>query len=301
MANSETALAAPLTFSYVERYSRQIFISLMQSLPEGHLVIKENGKLIAQCGNPASDLQAEVDMHCPTVYKKLLLGGSVASGETYTEGLWTSPELTNVIRIFARNLPTLDRWESRFKWLSFPFDRLQHLMRRNTHDQAKKNIAAHYDLGNTLYTHFLDESMMYSSAIYPDVNASLADAQFHKLHTICKKLRLTADDHLIEIGTGWGGLAVHAARHFGCKVTTTTISEEQFAFANEWVKREGLEDQITLLKKDYRLLEGTYTKLVSIEMIEAVGKPYLNQFFNKCASLLTPDGLMLLQSKALWL
>ena len=296
MANSETALAAPLTFSYVERYSRQIFISLMQSLPEGHLVIKENGKLVAQCGNPASDLHAEVDMHCPTVYKKLLLGGSVASGETYTEGLWTSPELTNVIRIFARNLPTLDRWESRFKWLSFPFDRLQHLMRRNTHDQAKKNIAAHYDLGNTLYTHFLDESMMYSSAIYPDVNASLADAQFHKLHTICKKLRLTADDHLIEIGTGWGGLAVHAAKHFGCKVTTTTISEEQFAYANEWVKREGLEDQITLLKKDYRLLEGTYTKLVSIEMIEAVGKPYLNQFFNKCASLLIPDGLMLLQS-----
>ncbi|HCV19150.1 MAG TPA: SAM-dependent methyltransferase, partial [Alteromonas sp.] len=125
---------------------------------------------------------------------------------------------------------------------------------------------------------------------------SLADAQFHKLHTICKKLRLTADDHLIEIGTGWGGLAVHAAKHFGCKVTTTTISEEQFAYANEWVKREGLEDQITLLKKDYRLLEGTYTKLVSIEMIEAVGKPYLNQFFNKCASLLIPDGLMLLQS-----
>ena len=296
MANSETALAAPLTFSYVERYSRQIFISLMQSLPEGHLVIKENGKLVAQCGNPASDLHAEVDMHCPTVYKKLLLGGSVASGETYTEGLWTSPELTNVIRIFARNLPTLDRWESRFKWLSFPFDKLQHLMRRNTHDQAKKNIAAHYDLGNTLYTHFLDESMMYSSAISPDVNSSLADAQFHKLHTICKKLRLTADDHLIEIGTGWGGLAVHAAKHFGCKVTTTTISEEQFAYANEWVKREGLEDRITLLKKDYRLLEGTYTKLVSIEMIEAVGKPYLNQFFNKCASLLIPDGLMLLQS-----
>ncbi|GGF75775.1 SAM-dependent methyltransferase [Alteromonas lipolytica] len=296
MANSETALVAPLTFSFIERYSRQIFISLMQSLPEGYLVIKENGRLVAQCGNPTSDLHAEVDMHSPQVYKKLLIGGSVASGETYTAGLWTSPELTNVIRLFARNLPTLDRWESRFKWLSFPFDKIQHLMRRNTHDQAKKNIAAHYDLGNTLYTHFLDESMMYSSAIYPDTNASLADAQFHKLHTICSKLRLTPDDHLIEIGTGWGGLAVHAAKHFGCRVTTTTISEEQYAYAVDWVNREGLQDKITLLKKDYRLLEGTYTKLVSIEMIEAVGKPYLNEFFKKCASLLTPEGLMLLQS-----
>ncbi len=296
MANSESAIYPTLTFTSIDKICRQIFISLMQTLPEGYLVIKENGAVVAQCGNSSSDLHAEVNIHSPKTYRKLLFGGSVASGETYTDGMWSSPELTHVIRLFARNLPTLDRWESRFSWLTFPFDKIMHLKRRNTRDQAKKNIAAHYDLGNTLYTHFLDKSMMYSSAIYPDANASLAEAQQYKLKTICDKLQLNESDHLVEIGTGWGGLAVFAAKHYGCKVTTTTISEEQFAYASEWVKKEGLENQVTLLKKDYRLLEGKFSKLVSIEMIEAVGKPYLNQFFTKCASLLKPDGLMLLQS-----
>ena len=296
MANSESAIYPTLTFTSVDKICRQIFISLMQTLPEGYLVIKENDAVVAQCGNSSSDLHAEVNIHSPKTYRKLLFGGSVASGETYTDGMWSSPELTHVIRLFARNLPTLDRWESRFSWLTFPFDKIMHLKRRNTRDQAKKNIAAHYDLGNTLYTHFLDKSMMYSSAIYPDANASLAEAQQYKLKTICDKLQLNESDHLVEIGTGWGGLAIFAAKHYGCKVTTTTISEEQFAYASEWVKKEGLENQVTLLKKDYRLLEGKFSKLVSIEMIEAVGKPYLNQFFTKCASLLKPDGLMLLQS-----
>lgn len=296
MANSESAIYPTLTFTSIDKICRQIFISLMQTMPEGYLVIKENGAVVAQCGNSSSDLHAEVNIHSPKTYRKLLFGGSVASGETYTDGMWSSPELTHVIRLFARNLPTLDRWESRFSWLTFPFDKIMHLKRRNTRDQAKKNIAAHYDLGNTLYTHFLDKSMMYSSAIYPDANASLAEAQQYKLKTICDKLQLNESDHLVEIGTGWGGLAVFAAKHYGCKVTTTTISEEQFAYASEWVKKEGLENQVTLLKKDYRLLEGKFSKLVSIEMIEAVGKPYLNQFFTKCASLLKPDGLMLLQS-----
>ena len=296
MANSESAIYPTLTFTSIDKICRQIFISLMQTLPEGYLVIKENDAVVAQCGNSNSDLHAEVNIHSPKTYRKLLFGGSVASGETYTDGMWSSPELTHVIRLFARNLPTLDRWESRFSWLTFPFDKIMHLKRRNTRDQAKKNIAAHYDLGNTLYTHFLDKSMMYSSAIYPDANASLAEAQQYKLKTICDKLQLNESDHLVEIGTGWGGLAVFAAKHYGCKVTTTTISEEQFAYASEWVKKEGLENQVTLLKKDYRLLEGKFSKLVSIEMIEAVGKPYLNQFFTKCASLLKPDGLMLLQS-----
>lgn len=296
MENSESVVFSPLELSYVDRCCRQLFIKIMNALPEGCLVLKENGNLVAQCGEPNCDLHAEVDIHAPTVYKKLLLGGSVASGETYTDGLWSSPDLTNVIRLFARNVNTLDAWETKFSWLSLPVNKIQHLLRRNTPDQAKKNIAAHYDLGNTLYTHFLDESMMYSSAIYPDSNASLAKAQQHKLHTICEKLCLTPHDHLLEIGTGWGGLAVYAAKQYGCRVTTTTISEEQHAYAQEWVKREGLESKITLLKQDYRLLKGEYSKLVSIEMIEAVGKPYLTQFFNKCSSLIKPDGLMLLQS-----
>jgi len=174
--------------------------------------------------------------------------------------------------------------------------KVQHFARRNTAEQAKKNIEAHYDLGNKLYTRFLDNTMMYSSAIYPDVNSSLHEAQNHKLKTICDKLMLNESDHLLEIGTGWGGLAVYAAKHYGCKVTTTTISEEQHAWAQEWIAKENLSDKITLLKRDYRLLEGKYDKLVSIEMIEAVGKEYLGNFFDKCSSLLKDDGLMLLQS-----
>jgi cyclopropane-fatty-acyl-phospholipid synthase len=177
-----------------------------------------------------------------------------------------------------------------------PALKISHFANRNSAEQAKRNISAHYDLGNKLYSKFLDRSMMYSAAIYPDSNASLAQAQQHKLHTICEKLQLKQTDHLVEIGTGWGGLAIHAAKHYGCKVTTTTISEEQHSYAQQWIDKEGLGDKITLLKKDYRLLDGEYDKLVSIEMIEAVGKRYLTTFFNKCSSLLKPDGLMLLQS-----
>jgi cyclopropane-fatty-acyl-phospholipid synthase len=224
------------------------------------------------------------------------LGGSVGAGEAYMDGLWESDNVTAVVQIFARNLSTLDAWENKFKWISMPILKIQHFARRNTQDQAKKNIEAHYDLGNKLYTRFLDNTMMYSSAIYPDVNASLEEAQNHKLKTICDKLQLTESDHLLEIGTGWGGLAVYAAKHYGCNVTTTTISEEQYAWAEQWIERAQVSDKVTLLKRDYRLLEGKYDKLVSIEMIEAVGKDYLGNFFEKCSSLLKDDGLMLLQS-----
>ena len=182
------------------------------------------------------------------------------------------------------------------EWLALPIRKLNHLATRNSATQAKKNIAAHYDLGNKLYTRFLDDSMMYSSAIYPSPESSLAEAQQEKLRTICEKLQLSPNDHLLEIGTGWGGLAVYAAKNYGCKVTTTTISDEQHQYAAEWLEREGLQDQVTLLKQDYRLLEGQYDKLVSIEMIEAVGKEYLPTFFKKCSSLLKQQGVMLLQS-----
>ncbi|MDM7859787.1 cyclopropane-fatty-acyl-phospholipid synthase family protein [Alteromonas sp. ASW11-36] len=296
MSHGEHAIAFEEELNWVNRTCKAIFLNVLSTLPHGQITIKERGTLVAAYGDANSDLKAEVDIQSPVAYKHLLVGGSVASGETYTDGLWTTPNLTNVIRIFARNLDTLDQWEAKFKWLSMPVEKIRHLMRRNSQEQAKKNISAHYDLGNKLYTRFLDESMMYSSAIYPDVNSSLADAQIHKLKSICDKLQLNANDHLLEIGTGWGGLAVFAAKHYGCKVTTTTISEEQFAFAKDWVKREGLESRITLLKKDYRLLEGSYDKLVSIEMIEAVGKEYMANFFSKCSSLLKQSGLMVIQA-----
>lgn len=296
MSHGESTFIFQQEASSIDRACRSAFFKVLSLLPEGHMTIKEHGTTVAQFGDPESELKADVNILNVKAYRHLLFGGSVASGETYTDGLWSSPDLTSVIRVFARNLPVLDKWEEKFRLLVLPLQKVQHFLRRNTESQAKKNIEAHYDLGNKLYTRFLDQTMMYSSAIYPDPNASLSDAQTHKLKTICDKLQLKASDHLMEIGTGWGGLAVYAAKHYGCKVTTTTISEEQHTYAAAWIERENLGDRVTLLKQDYRTLEGQYDKLVSIEMIEAVGKRYLGNFFDKCASLLKDDGLMLLQS-----
>ncbi|MFT5674157.1 MAG: cyclopropane-fatty-acyl-phospholipid synthase [Paraglaciecola sp.] len=296
MSNGEQVLCIPTSMSWRDKISRNIMLKVFSSLPEGQIIIKENGVLVDVFGQKGAELHAEIDFLDLSTYRRLLFGGSVASGETYSEGLWTTPNLTNVIRIFARNLPILDRWESRMEWLALPIRKLSHLATRNSTTQAKKNIAAHYDLGNKLYTRFLDDSMMYSSAIFPSPESSLAEAQQEKLRTICEKLQLSPSDHLLEIGTGWGGLAVYAAKNYGCKVTTTTISDEQHQYAAQWLEREGLQNQVTLLKQDYRLLEGQFDKLVSIEMIEAVGKEYLPTFFKKCSSLLKQQGVMLLQS-----
>ncbi|AXR07177.1 SAM-dependent methyltransferase [Salinimonas sediminis] len=296
MAHGETVASLAPTGSVIDKSCRTLFLKLMSLLPQGHMEIREQGNCVARYGNVDDSLKAVIDIQAITAYRQLLLGGSIAAGETYMDELWTTPDLTSVIQIFARNLGFLDTWEDKFKWISLPLHKIQHLFRSNTAEQAKKNIEAHYDLGNRLYTRFLDNSMMYSAAIYPDANASLAQAQQHKLRTLCNKLQLRPSDHLIEIGTGWGGLAVFAAKHYGCKVTTTTISEEQYAYASEWVAKENLQDQVTLLKKDYRELTGRYDKLVSIEMIEAVGKRYLGNFFDQCSRLLKSDGIMVLQS-----
>lgn len=296
MPHLEQTMPNVIAPNFWENACKSIFLGVLNRLPEGYICIREQGVLVDQFGNKDHDLHAEVNILDASAYPKLLFGGSIASGETYTDNLWDTPNLTNVIRIFARNLPMLDEWENRFKWFTLPLVKLGHFTKRNSTKQAKQNISAHYDLGNNLYNKFLDDSMMYSAAIYPHSEASLAEAQQHKLHTICEKLQLKPSDHLLEIGTGWGGLAVYAAKNFGCKVTTTTISEEQYAYAKNWINKEQLTNRITLLKKDYRLLDGKYDKLVSIEMIEAVGKQYLTTFFSKCSSLLEADGLMLLQS-----
>lgn len=231
-----------------------------------------------------------------SLYKDLVLKGSIGAAEAYIEGKWTSPDLTAVIRVFAKAQQITDQLESNKGWLSRLKNALIHRANRNTHKGSKNNIAAHYDLGNELYTRFLDPKMMYSGAIYPHKNANLDEAQLHKLNTICQRLELTASDHLLEIGTGWGGLAIHAAQFYGCHVTTTTISEEQYQYAKQKVDELGLANKITLLKKDYRDLNGTYDKLVSIEMIEAVGYEFLPSFFGQCNALLKPGGKMLLQS-----
>lgn len=275
---------------------RALLLKVLSKASEGHFVLKENGIIIAEVGSPSADLQAEADVLDQRAYERALLGGNTAAGEAYVDGWWTSPDITQVTRFFARNLGMMDYWGSRFGWLLKPFSLARSMMRANSRSQAKKNILAHYDLGNDLYQTFLDPRMQYSSAIYNSPTESLAAAQTNKLTRICEQLQLSEDDHLLEVGTGWGGLAMFAAKHYGCKVTTTTISDEQLNYAKQQVEAADLSGQITLLDQDYRLLEGQYDKIVSVEMIEAVGKKYLPGFFKKLNNLLKPNGLMMLQA-----
>lgn len=241
-------------------------------------------------------LHVTLTIHDSAVYRQLLFGGSIALADSYINGEWDTDDLTGLIRLAARNLAVLNKLENRFAGVSKAFEKAKHQLRSNDQSGAKSNILAHYDLGNDMYQRFLDETMMYSSAVYRAPDVSLADAQQHKLALICQRLQLTAEDHVIEIGTGWGGFAIYAATHYGCQITTTTISDAQYDEAQRRVQAAGLSDKITLLKQDYRELTGQYDKLVSIEMIEAVGHEYLPTFFAKCNSLLKPTGLMVLQA-----
>jgi cyclopropane-fatty-acyl-phospholipid synthase len=241
-------------------------------------------------------LHVTLTIHDISVYRQLLFGGSIALADSYINGEWDTDDLTGLIRLAARNIAVLNKLENRFAGISKAFEKANHQLRSNDQSGSKSNILAHYDLGNDMYQRFLDETMMYSSAVYKNPEATLSEAQQHKLALICQRLQLTADDQVIEIGTGWGGFAIYAASHYGCHVTTTTISDAQFDEAQARIDAAGLSDKITLLKEDYRNLSGQYDKLVSIEMIEAVGYEYLPTFFAKCNDLLKPTGLMVLQA-----
>ena len=223
-------------------------------------------------------------------------GGSVGAGESYIHGDWQVNDLTALIRLMTRNASVLEDLEGGLARLTGPARRILHWFNRNDLSGSRRNIAAHYDLGNAFFERMLDPTMAYSSAIYPSSSASLHEAQLFKFDTICRKLDLRPGDELLEIGTGWGGLAIHAAQRYGANVTTTTISKEQHDFARDAVARAGLTDRVTLLFDDYRDLKGTFNKLVSIEMIEAVGHQFLDTYLGTCSSRLSPDGMMLLQA-----
>jgi cyclopropane-fatty-acyl-phospholipid synthase len=241
-------------------------------------------------------LSVTLHVHDPRFYSDLAFGGSIGAGEAYMQGYWSVNDLTALMRILLQNRAVLDGMETGLARLIAPLQKVLHWLNRNTRDGSRRNIAAHYDLGNDFFALFLDPAMMYSSAIFTQPNMTLEAAQRVRLDHICRKLDLTPRDHLVEIGAGWGGMAIHAARHYGCRVTTTTISQEQHKLASERVCAAGLEERVTVLLKDYRDLDGQYDKLVSIEMIEAVGHDYYDTYFGQCAALLKPDGLMLLQA-----
>ncbi|WP_107851983.1 SAM-dependent methyltransferase [Oceanimonas marisflavi] len=279
----------------LDRWARSLAFSLLSGLKHAGLTIQDGDDTFF-FGEPEAGIQASVRVHDPRCYRRLITGGSIGAAECWVEGGWHSPDLTALTRLFARNMEVLDRLERRLGWLTWPWHRLAHRRNRNSKTGSRANIAAHYDLGNDMYQLFLDPYMQYSSAVFPDVNASLEQAQEHKLRLICERLALKPDDHLLEIGTGWGGLACYAARHYGCRVTTTTLSREQFEHAQARVRQQGLEDRVTLLLKDYRDLSGQYDKLVSVEMIEAVGHEYLPVYFNTLNRLLRPHGRLLIQA-----
>ncbi|MCY7295719.1 SAM-dependent methyltransferase [Alteromonas sp. a30] len=286
------------TLSWFQSISQSMLYKVLDKVEHGYLSVKF-GEHTRDFGDASSSLKADLCINDPVVFSHLITRGSIGVAEDFIAGYWSSSNLTNVIRFFVVNMETLDAVESKLGKLG-KVARLDYLWKklsfRNSETQAKKNILAHYDLGNHLYQRFLDPEMQYSSAIYPDFCAGLDEAQQFKMAAICQKLQLSADDNVIEIGTGWGGLAIYMAQHYGCHVTTTTISDAQHEYAEARIKRLGLEDKITLLKRDYRRLEGQFDKLVSIEMIEAVGHEYLDTFFEKCGQLLKANGLMLIQA-----
>jgi cyclopropane-fatty-acyl-phospholipid synthase len=279
----------------VDKICRKLVINFLSRLRHGAIELVEDGEK-QLFGDAHADLRVSLTVIDAQFYQKMVFGGSVGAGEAFIDGLWRCDQLTALIQIFARNLFLLDELESGWARLSRPALKLLDWRNKNTINQSKKNISAHYDLGNSMYQLFLDQSMMYSSAVYPSDSADLAEAQQYKLRLLCDKLQLTPDDHLLEIGTGWGSLAIFAAKNYGCKVTTTTISREQHDYAKAQIAAAGLSDRITLLFEDYRLLTGEYDKLVSVEMIEAVGHEYLSTYFAKCSQLLKPNGLMVLQA-----
>ena len=278
------------------RWLRQRVLAGLSGLRQGQLrIVDGQGCVLLGTADGPDPIHATLTIHDPDFYRQVALGGSVGAGESYMDGQWSSDDLVALVRLLVRNRDLLDGMEGGLARLGGWALRAWHALRRNTRSGSRRNIAAHYDLGNPLFRIFLDAEMMYSSALFAPGD-TLDQASQRKLARICTKLDLRPSDHLLEIGTGWGGMALYAARHHGCRVTTTTISREQHALATERVARAGLADRVTVLLEDYRELRGRHDKLVSIEMIEAIGHQYLDTYFSRCAALLEPGGLALVQA-----
>jgi cyclopropane-fatty-acyl-phospholipid synthase len=266
----------------------------LAQLTDDQIILQTPGRL--EVFGQAGGLTATVTVHDPRFFSRVLTGGSLGAAESWMDGDWTCDDLVALVRIFLRHPAAMQRLDTSFSWGKRLLAAVQHLWRRNTRRGARRNIQEHYDLGNDFFALMLDETLSYSCAIFPRPEASLGEASRAKLERVCRKLELGPSDHLLEIGTGWGGLALYAAQRYGCRVTTTTISPAQHRLAQQRVAEAGLADRVQVLLADYRDLTGQYDKLVSIEMIEAVGYEYFETFFRQCARLLKPQGRMLLQA-----
>lgn len=281
---------------WVAKLAKSQVLNRLSGLRKGQLILIDGSERHVFGRLDAVNLQATIIVHDPRFYGEIAFGGSIGAGEAYMLGYWQADTLTNVVRLMVLNQSVMDTLEGGYQWFTKPLLKVFHWLNSNSEAGSQKNIAAHYDLGNDLFQLFLDPTMMYSSAMFDEDTATLQAASERKLQVICDKLQLVPTDHVLEIGTGWGGFAIYAAKHYGCHVTTTTISEQQYLLAQSRILAEGLQDQITLLKHDYRHLQGQFDKLVSIEMIEAVGHQYYDTYFNKVSQLLKPDGVALIQA-----
>ncbi|WP_261815499.1 SAM-dependent methyltransferase [Vibrio gallicus] len=298
MSNSQSMMVTT-ELSGIQKAARAFIMEQLKSLRWGKLsVVEVFGPQAEQFNFGQSDAEVVgvVEVQTPDFYLRMLKGGSIAAARAYIDGDWESPNLVAVMQVMAKNTAKLDHINGRMGVFTRFANLIGHWKNRNTQRNAKQNILAHYDLGNSLYERFLDNEMLYSSALYLNKDDSLEQAQQNKMQRLCEQLQLQASDRVIEIGTGWGGMAIYMAKNFGCHVTTTTISDEQFDYAQQRIEQEGLQHKITLLKKDYRLLEGTFDKLVSIEMIEAVGRAFLASYIDKCNALVKPGGRVAIQS-----
>jgi cyclopropane-fatty-acyl-phospholipid synthase len=286
------AMPAPAMSEREVRLWRLAGLVLLRQIRVGSLVVVEGEhRWVFGSGPPA----ANINLRAPQFWR-MLMRGSRGLAEAYAQGLWDSPDLVAVIRVAARNAVLIDRMRGRVAPLRAPSQRLRAVLDRRTRQRSRRDIAAHYDLGNELFARMLDPTMMYSCALFEHEGMTLEEASTAKLERICDQLGLGPEDRVLEIGTGWGGFALHAAGSRGCHVTTTTISAEQHEYATERVRRAGLEDRVTVLMRDYRDLRGRFDKLVSIEMIEAVGWQHVGTFFHRCSELLSSRGAMLLQA-----
>jgi cyclopropane-fatty-acyl-phospholipid synthase len=288
-------LQAPL----LDRILRTRLLAALKDMRDCRIAIDEGGETRV-LGTPAAKggetLHVHIRIHDSSFYRQVGLNGSVGAGEAYMDGLWDCDDLVTLTRILVRNHDHLDAMESGLARLGGAGMRVWAALMRNTRKGSRRNIAAHYDLGNDLFKLFLDENLMYSSALYAEDDDTLEVASTRKLDRICRKLGLGPQHHVLEIGTGWGGFALHAAKHYGCRVTTTTISREQHDLARERIEAAGLGERVTLLLEDYRDLEGSYDRVVSIEMIEAIGHQYLDIYFRTVDRLLKADGMALIQA-----
>jgi cyclopropane-fatty-acyl-phospholipid synthase len=294
---AETPLAQSAVLTKLDAWAKRTLLNLLRRIYLGEIVLRDGeeqhifGRRTEEC-----DLSASLTVRHPRFYSQVLFGGTIGAGESYMAGHWSSDDLTVLLRTILLNQSVflgLDRGLSRLK---APLYKAYHFLRKDSRKGSRINIAAHYDLGNDFYALFLDETLTYSCGIFERPQISLREASVAKYDRICKKLQLSAEDHVLEIGTGWGGFAIHAATCYGCRVTTTTISGAQYDLAKERIRTAGVEDKVHLLLKDYRDLKGRFDKLVSIEMIEAVGHHYLETFFRCCSDLLKDQGTMLLQA-----